>query len=367
MVESDWALYHFLGCSCFQERPPRLAQELRLSCSTSSVENSLAESANRMKFTLQNAAIGILTGLLCACTSENTPDQEAPTGAEGQLESLTTPALNNNQLTSLSGEAAMLRLLITDAPVEADNVFVTFCGIHILSQNTESDSSDAGADNASADAATEGEESASAADADEARSWLTVSDECQTHDLLALQDGIAADMGLESLPAGSYGQIRLMLTEARIVVQGEEHPLTIPSATQSGIKIGHGFELRAGSLTTLALDFDAARSIHETGGAGYMMRPVVELAGERTERFAEAVEREAARENSADQDKDDGANPSDAGTPGQSMRESAAEPSSGGSAEAPRADNASDQRARPDMGNNGRGMPEPGAADQAAP
>lgn len=315
--------------------------------------------------------IGLFTGLLGACTSEGTTELAPPTAAEAQLETLRIPALNNSQMTSLSGNASMLRLLLTDAPVEADNVFVTFCGVHVSSKSTatEDDASKAeSTEDGGVGPETATEASASADDADDASRWLTVSEDCQTHDLLALQDGIATDLGLGTLPAGSYGQIRLILTEASIVVEGDEYPLTVPSGTQSGIKIGHGFELEAGSLTTLALDFDAARSIRHTRGAGYIMRPVIKLAGERTERFADATAREAARENETNRQKEgDGATESDSpergmpATPAHARRNGTPERASDDSAGTPPTDNAPSQ-----PGRRTRGMPEryDGAGDE---
>jgi hypothetical protein len=112
---------------------------------------------------------------------------------------------------------------------------------------------------------------------DAAGSWLTLSEGCQTLDLLTLRDGVTEAIGAATLPPGHYGQIRLMLVDASIVVDGVEQELILPSGTESGLKIVGGFTLRDGVATTITLDFDAGRSIHYAPGTGFMMRPVIEL------------------------------------------------------------------------------------------
>jgi hypothetical protein len=305
------------------------------------------------------AAMAAVAGLSYACGSSGTTagtsndSNETTTGLEG----LEEPGLTGAQLTTLSGEQATLRLLLTDAPVDADNVFVTFCGVQVKahgaagsgthdaaeSRADAGSSLDAGsalargnaadrvaaAEDADAGAAASdagsglGDGGTPAADAgrgvaetggnSEGGQWLSLGDECQTWDLLALQNGVTREIGFETLPPGSYGQIRLMLREARIVVDGIEEPLTIPSGVESGIKINHGFELKAGSLTTLALDFDAARSIHQSG-VGYIMRPVIELLGKRVDTYEDVSERDTTRREAySEQDR-----PADRVVPGKS-------------------------------------------------
>jgi hypothetical protein len=272
-----------------------------------------------------------------------------------------------------SGSSA-LRVLMTDAPVEAESVFVTFCGIFVESAGapTGVDGSDDGApagtrgeagagdgrdgsaagapadtarggaggagsagaasvDGASDDGAQADAEQAEAeheaaedaaeevapvepeveaaereaadpeevapeaadgrpandrsdADAVDPRAgdvprgaWQPVNEGCQTLDLLTLRDGVTEAVGVATLPPGRYGQIRLMLVDASIVVDGVEHELTIPSGAESGLKINGGFALYDGVATTITLDFDAGRSVHYTEGSGYIMKPVIDV------------------------------------------------------------------------------------------
>lgn len=96
-------------------------------------------------------------------------------------------------------------------------------------------------------------------------------------DLLTLQNGKTADLGVSELPAGHYGQIRLKLESASLVVNGEEQSLKVPSGAQSGLKINGGFEVVADKTLSLTIDFDAGKSLKETKGQGWILKPVIKL------------------------------------------------------------------------------------------
>ena len=143
----------------------------------------------------------------------------------------------------------------------------------------------------------EEEEESKGADCPQGK-WLTVMEEEKTLDLLALQNGLTEEMGLAVLPAGNYGQIRLMLDEASVVVNGETFPLSIPSGVQSGIKIQHGFHLSAGQETVLTLDFDASQSVHHAPGKGWMMRPVIKVIDVEHESMSSTSESPSSKDSS---------------------------------------------------------------------
>ena len=85
--------------------------------------------------------------------------------------------------------------------------------------------------------------------------------------------------------AGQYQQVRLALspngggTPANSVVPtgGTETPLDTPSATQSGLKLVHGFTVPPNTLTDLLLDFDACRSVVRKGNGGFNLKPVIRV------------------------------------------------------------------------------------------
>lgn len=110
--------------------------------------------------------------------------------------------------------------------------------------------------------------------------WIVVRPDSEsTYDLLQLRNGVFATIAFASdIPAGSYDQLRLVLGDGSTVVHGGvTDPLTVPSGMQSGIKVNGWFEVPAGGMVELVLDFDAARSIHMTGDGKHMLRPVLRL------------------------------------------------------------------------------------------
>jgi hypothetical protein len=104
-------------------------------------------------------------------------------------------------------------------------------------------------------------------------------------DLLNLTNGALENLGETPLAAGHYTQLRLVLdanagnrVANSVVVSGTtaEVALDTPSAVQSGIKLGHEFDVAAGQRVDLVLDFDACKSIVKKGNSGgYGLKPVV--------------------------------------------------------------------------------------------
>jgi hypothetical protein len=113
---------------------------------------------------------------------------------------------------------------------------------------------------------------------DESGGWETLDVEADTYDLLLLRNGVFTRLAIGDVPAGDYDEIRLHLGEgSNLVVDGETHPLIIPSGMSSGYKLKGDFHVPAGGEVELLLDFDAARSIHQTGNGRYMLKPTVRL------------------------------------------------------------------------------------------
>ena len=123
----------------------------------------------------------------------------------------------------------------------------------------------------------------------------------RTCDLLRLQDAWDV-LGIGTLDAGHYTQVRLLVQDAKLYVgkdpstgdpcgpgdiahvtglipptgDGNPLPLTIPSGE---VKLNREFDVPEGGTTTLRLDFDGEHSIIETGNGVYMMKPVVAIVG----------------------------------------------------------------------------------------
>lgn len=108
--------------------------------------------------------------------------------------------------------------------------------------------------------------------------WFVINDNAATYDLLTLRNGASVILGNNSLDAGRYTQIRLIIgTGSNVVVDGITYPLEIPGGEQSGVKLNHQFEIQSGLIYELLLDFDAERSIVLTGNSQYKLKPVIRL------------------------------------------------------------------------------------------
>ena len=112
--------------------------------------------------------------------------------------------------------------------------------------------------------------------------------------LLNLNDPTQPNLALESLgetplEAGHYTQLRLVLVPNSnnpntplansVVLSGQptEVLLKTPSGIQSGIKLIHQFTVGSGQRVDLLLDFDACKSIVQTGNGTYKLKPVIKV------------------------------------------------------------------------------------------
>lgn len=103
--------------------------------------------------------------------------------------------------------------------------------------------------------------------------WMTVASPDTTYDFLQLVNGATAVLADVSLAAGTYNQMRFLLADSnRIVIDGVSYPLTVPSGTQSGVKLHGNFEIIENQVYELYVDFDASKSITHPDGK-YLLRP----------------------------------------------------------------------------------------------
>lgn len=116
--------------------------------------------------------------------------------------------------------------------------------------------------------------------------WETLSSQTKTVDLLTLQGGTFALLGVTTIPAGKITQFRLYVTDAGpnyvTTPDLKQHPLTVPSGDESGIKLKADVDVKPCSQGQMTLDFDGHNSIftHPVGaGAGdeWILRPVIRL------------------------------------------------------------------------------------------
>jgi hypothetical protein len=160
---------------------------------------------------------------------------------------------------SPSGNSATFNLRLTDSPFsDARAVLVTFS--EVTAHRSESD-------------------------------WTTLpfagGATARTCDLKKLENSEDV-LGTGPLPAGKYTQVRLVVQSARLYFENPStgpacaSTITPPAGTMSDlripsgeVKLNRGFTLEADKPTTMVIDFDGDKSIHQTGNGTYMMNPVI--------------------------------------------------------------------------------------------
>jgi hypothetical protein len=98
------------------------------------------------------------------------------------------------------------------------------------------------------------------------------------YNLLDFTNGIDTMLSSSELKPGRLAQIRLILgPNNSIVVDGTllPLPLSTPSILNTGLKLNVHADLKEGQNQQLWIDFDAARSIIQTGTGEYKLKPVV--------------------------------------------------------------------------------------------
>lgn len=205
----------------------------------------------------------LIAAALVACSSAGTSDPSSTSSAEGPAAG--APGSSSSSSSSSSEQAggasatapggsrvARVAFRLVDAPTEdVSAIFVTVSRI---------DASIGGA-------------------------WKTLVEGSSTVDLLTLQGGKFLDLGTAALPPGRVDQLRLHLAPGGDhhvqTPDGVDHPLTIPSGEQSGIKLVGGFDVPECASGAVTLDFDGKKSlmVHPSGqdGTTYSLRPVVRI------------------------------------------------------------------------------------------
>lgn len=111
-------------------------------------------------------------------------------------------------------------------------------------------------------------------------------------DLLQLQDGVTRELFRVNLPAGTYHQLRLVLSDASLTLENgnvystEDDTLKFTSQATSGFKIfiDPPLEIVTDMAHTVLLDFDLTKTFHPIpandpeNATRYQMQPVIHVA-----------------------------------------------------------------------------------------
>lgn len=113
--------------------------------------------------------------------------------------------------------------------------------------------------------------------ADDSLGWITVAEPNATYDFLQLVDGVTAELASVAIDPGRYTMLRLILAETNeIVFDGTSEPLTVPSGTETGVKLSFDVVIEGGETLTATIIFDAATSVISTE-QDYLLRPAFRL------------------------------------------------------------------------------------------
>jgi len=155
--------------------------------------------------------------------------------------------------------AGTLKLYLSDAPLEAENV----TGVHIAINEIQYH--------------LDGQ-------------WVTCEEfeSPQTYNLLELTGGNSAFLGEFTLPAGNYTQIRFMLDIPEKgshpanpgcyieFADNSTEPLFAPSGGETGYKAIGNFEVTANGTVAVAADFDVRKAV-VVAGSSYILKPTIKL------------------------------------------------------------------------------------------
>ena len=119
-------------------------------------------------------------------------------------------------------------------------------------------------------------------DGDQSDGWITLDSNPGIYDLLKLTNGAETVIASDEFPTGKVSQVRLVLGDNNsVTVDGETFPLTVPSGSESGLKVSINADLIEGITYSVLLDFDAAKSVVSAGSSGkYLLKPVIKAITE---------------------------------------------------------------------------------------
>jgi hypothetical protein len=106
--------------------------------------------------------------------------------------------------------------------------------------------------------------------------WIDLPTKSGVYDLLKLQNGIDTSLvNTTQLATGKITQMRLILgTNNTLMADSVMYNLTIPSGSESGIKLNGNLEVVANQTLVVKLDFDANASIVQSGST-YQLKPTI--------------------------------------------------------------------------------------------
>jgi len=98
------------------------------------------------------------------------------------------------------------------------------------------------------------------------------------YNLLDFVNGEDTLLVSDEVPSGMLSQVRLVLGETNsVTVDDMIYGMKTPSAQESGLKFNVHQDILPGTSYTYVVDFDAARSVVETGNKHYVLKPLIRV------------------------------------------------------------------------------------------
>jgi hypothetical protein len=109
--------------------------------------------------------------------------------------------------------------------------------------------------------------------------WIDLNTKSGVYNLLKLQNGIDTSLvNTTQLPAGKITQMRLLLgNKNTLMADSVIYNLTVPSGSQTGIKLSGNITIDPNKTLNVLIDFDAHESIVLTGNGTYQLKPTIKV------------------------------------------------------------------------------------------
>jgi hypothetical protein len=149
-----------------------------------------------------------------------------------------------NKIDTENEGTAQLKIQLTDAPASYDKVNIDIVGLEVIIND----------------------------------SIIDMDVEAGIYNLLDLVNGKDTVIADKQIPSGKLSQIRIILGDNNSLIIGQSSfDLKTPSAQQSGLKLNVHDDFIPGIAYEYTIDFDAAKSIVETGNGKYILKPVLRV------------------------------------------------------------------------------------------
>ncbi|MDA0972459.1 MAG: DUF4382 domain-containing protein, partial [Bacteroidetes bacterium] len=115
-------------------------------------------------------------------------------------------------------------------------------------------------------------------DGDSSNSWFDLETNAGIYDLVTLQFGEDSLVASGTFLGDSVKEIRMILGDMnKILVDSVWYELSIPSGSQSALKVKLNPAIYIEALDSLVLDFDSNASVRQQGNGNYKLQPVIRV------------------------------------------------------------------------------------------